>query len=363
VVIDRLTAKEQEDSPLTPTLGSDGALFFDRPAGNGEARIFGRVFWNRDDDPTFKNASEVRVYVNGFQQRSGQLLPVTVGGDKRPERRFVVSAVLSQAKDNRVEVVLPGLKQRSASRREVAVGCAAPVAITRLHVLPIVIRPRKAAAIDDKKLEATLRSLFPNVTGSVRRYPALVGFVSPQALVSRLLDIKQELDTSANDGSTNDLVVIYYQGGEVFEGSGHYLTTSVTEVDPDMESSAVACDQLAEVFGKTLGAQVLLLDVDRRVGASTAADRAQDGVSQWPDQPNVAVVRYSRRQTAEPQLLPDLSRAFGDAKRLVDVMNGLRNRLVWSSEKGEWLLPESRSTVVDWRVSPQLGSLPVRPGR
>ena len=143
LVIEKLTARGAEGTPLFPKVEANGRLRLDRPAAAARVFLHGMVYWSREDDEQFRTAKEVRIFVNGFQQQPADLQPFRgVRSRNRPERRFVVELTLNREKDNHIEIVLPGLKQRSANRRELAVDCTQPEVIRRLHVFPVVVRKK-----------------------------------------------------------------------------------------------------------------------------------------------------------------------------------------------------------------------------
>src|SRR5262249_1821711 len=161
-------------------------------------------------------------------------------------------------------------------RREFVVDCAAPDPIRRLHVLPVVIRDKGDAAVDEKQLVDRLQQLVPSVAkAQLKVYPPLTRYVSANQITTQMMNIKAFLDATAAGGGTGDLVVIYYQGGEVIESDGHYLLTSVSVHNPNLQSSAVSVGSLTSLFGETLGAEIILFDLTRRAGE---ADKVYDAI-------------------------------------------------------------------------------------
>jgi hypothetical protein len=349
-----------EGAPLFPKVNANGQLTLDRPLPGGRATLFGKVYWARDDDEQFKTAKQVRVFVNGFQQRPATLERFKgVKVKNRPEREFVIDVLLNRPTDNHIEVVLPGLKQRSANRREFVAECANPEPIARLHVLPVVIRDKGSAAIDSAQLVRQLSKLVPSVAkATVVPYPPLTGsYVTPTQILARLVNIKSFLDATATAGGASDLVVVYYQGAEVIDTDGHYLLTSVSAHNSNLQSSAVSAGSLAGLFGETLGAQILLFDLARKPGKG---DKLQDVITQWPDQPNVSIFRYARLSPTAPRLLTDLSKEMAQAKVLSDLAQDLSRTFTWNSDKWAWLVPGVDNTYADWRIPTNLGDLPVK---
>src|SRR5262249_59531378 len=99
----------------------------------------------------------------------------------------------------------------------------------------------------------------------VRLYGPLTGYVSPEQVFTQLCLIKRTVDLLASSGSSQDVVMVYFQGGESLSSHGHFFLTSVSQFDRELERSAITCDGLAESFSETLGAKILLLDVEREL--------------------------------------------------------------------------------------------------
>src|SRR5262249_10904391 len=256
--------------------------------------------------------------------------------------------------DNHIEVVLPGLKQRSANRREFVAECANPEPIRRLHILPVVIRNKGEAKINTKDLVARLTKLIPSVaTADPKEYAPLTGYVSANEITTQLLNIKRFLERTATDGGTGDLVVVYYQGGEVIDNNGHFLNTSVSLQDKNLQASAVAAESVTAVFGETLGAQMLLLDVTRQGDG----DKLQDVFPQCPDPPNVSFFRYARLSPADPRLIADLKNEISDATRLEEVAQHMDGKYLWNSDRAARKVPGTDNTFADWRIPVNLGFL------
>jgi len=358
LIIESLVPQGMEANPLFPKLNANGQLTVGLLPG-GRVKLMGKVYWARDDDEQFKTAKQVRVFVNGFQQQPAELHPFRgVKKKNRPEREFDIDLFLNRPTDNHIEVVLPGLKQRSANRREFVADCANPERIQRLHVLPVVIHDT-GAVVDQEKLVKQLAVMIPSVsTATVKLYAPLTDYVSPQKVMTQLIRIKRSLDGTAKKGGSDDLVVVYYQGGEVINADGHFLLTSLsTPSNTNLKSSAVSCEFLTGVFEETLGAEILLFDLTRQPGKG---DSLHDVIAQWPDQPNVSIFRYTRQSPTAPRLLSDISKEMGNANTLVDVEKHLAKKLIWKSDEGVWAVPGTDRTSADWRIPVNLGELKVK---
>lgn len=330
LTIDSLEARDQPG--IAPEVLSNSKLQF-APLPDGRVRLKGRVAWDRDTDEQLKKINQVRVYVNSFQQVPADLQPAV--GTSR-ERAFAADLLLNRADDNKVEIALPDLKQEASNRRQFQVDCRAPARGQRLHLLIVGIGEKDESKLTEKALQALQahqdskgRCTTP-VFEQVRTYGPLTGYVIPEQIFTQLCLIKKTIDLLATEGSANDVVMVYFEGGETVAREGHFFLTSVAEYDPELQRSAITCNGLSSIFSETLGAQILLLDVDR-VASSTSGE-GQDQVAKWPDDSNTGVLRYlkqpgrSDRWRERTLLLTDLRDLMPRASEWGEVVNLVRTK-------------------------------------
>jgi hypothetical protein len=87
-----------------------------------------------------------------------------------------------------------------------------------------------------------------------------------------------------------------------------------------------------------------------------------DVVTQWPDDPHVAIVRHSRQPGAAPRLLDDLSVSLGQSKSLSDAWKNLvKDDFDWRSDLGSFLSKKPNGPRLDTRLSNDLGGLNILP--
>jgi hypothetical protein len=138
--------------------------------------------------------------------------------------------------------------------------------------------------------------------------------------------IKKTIDLLASEGSPNDVVMIYYKGGEAVESQGNYFATSATKFDKNLQRSGVTFRGMQECFSETLGAKVLMLDVTRM----SAATRARDEVVQAKDAPTYfSILRYQWMSSGSSRDANDLLQDWKTAlqERDVELLRTATDRL------------------------------------
>jgi hypothetical protein len=338
VVVERLEAAEGNHPPLRPVVGDGGRIAFPAAAPESSLWLCGRVEWSDRATQQARGASSVYVSVNGFLQLPARLEPGT--GLVQP---WKVRLRLNQAKDNLVTVELPELEQDSSSRTEFQLDCLRPDLRQRLHLLVVGIGARDAAGLQDRALEAVrgqrrggeriATPAFPQG----RIYGPLIGDVSRGAIMNQLVRIRIAIRAGETADAGNDVVLLYYRGAEAVESNGQfYLLTSEAADNPDLKSSAIGGTELAALFGRSPGAQVILLDVERRI----LGERLPGGpaiAARWPDGARIAALRcaWLRNEPApsDARLLVVLQETLTSASRLQEIGSELSQRYRLASEK------------------------------
>lgn len=249
---------------ISPQVMPDGKIVFPT-APHGRMTLTGSVQWSKEDDEQLRRLSMVRVYVNGFQQIPAELQPAS--GDERT-RQFRADLLLGRASSNQVEIELPDLKQDVSNRREFRLDCSQPQQGQRLHLLVVGVGDLDEKSISSQALLALRASrdkdeIRTPAFSQVRIYGPLTGLVTPEHVFTQLCLMKKTIDLLASEGSTNDVVMIFYQGAETVRGDGNFFETSVSKFDRELRRSAVTFQGLRGFFDDTLGAKLLLLDVKR----------------------------------------------------------------------------------------------------
>src|SRR5262249_38955596 len=148
-----------------------------------------------------------------------------------------------------------------------------------LHLLIVGIGEQEAGKLRDRVLgalgaKAVSRDHFslPNFEDG-QLYGPLVATVDPDAMYYQLSRMKQTIERYASEGPSNQVVVVYYQGGEAVNSKGHFLRTSLPQIDEKLALYRIPCDELEKKLADTLGAKILLLDVHRDGSALDAHEK------------------------------------------------------------------------------------------
>ncbi|MCS6853002.1 MAG: hypothetical protein NZ700_17740 [Gemmataceae bacterium] len=360
LVIDRITVPG--GITLQPTAQADGLLAFP-PAPSGRVLVHGRVLWDRPDDEKLKGVHMVRVYVNGFQQVPVSLLSTSANR----ERAFQAEILLNRLTSNLVEVELPELAQDTGNRRRCTLDCLKPVTGQRLHLLIVAIGEADEEKLTDQVLRAMQAGrdakgrLRTPVFDEVVLYGPLVGYVTRGQVGLQIHKMKQALDRRAAAGSANDVILLYFQGGEAAQARHVFLRTSASQFDPDLQRSGIRGTDLINRLGDALGAQVLLLDV-LRAGPTDTPSPEQP--ARWQDPGRVALFRYaylgiSPRSGSVPGLLDDFAEGMRHAERLGDVAAHISQHFRLVSEGLAWVSKRSPKLVADLYVPGSLMDMPI----
>ncbi|GIW79576.1 MAG: hypothetical protein KatS3mg105_1383 [Gemmatales bacterium] len=290
LIVDRLEPAGPVGKPIQPTVLPDQRIAFKKPAEIARLRLRGRVRWSKDDDQEMTKVKLIRVYVNGFQQIPAVLEPPK--GAER-ERVFVADLILNRPVDNRIEIELPDLKSDANNRREFTLDCLKPESGQRLHLLIVGVGEKDESKLTNQALLA-LRAQREKDTirtpafSEVRIYGPLTDFVTPQQVYAQLCLIKKTIDVLAGKGSPNDVVMVYYQGGEALKQNGNVFETSLSQYDKQLKRTGITFEGLQGFFDETLGAKLLWLDV-----APVEVDETgKDQVADLPPEANINILRY-----------------------------------------------------------------------
>jgi len=343
----------------------DGTLEYQAP--RDRVSLKGLVTWGPQNDQKMAKVSQLRLSVNGFQLPGAVLEPA--GGERT--RAFRADVQLTRTHGNQINVRLPEFAQEQGSRTQCLVHCAkaAPSVRRQAHLLIVDtgkeqderrVSQRVLQALQATPVGATRFSLAGFGDGG-RLYGPLVGEdVTPEKVYMQLAIIKRALRQRASAGMHHDAVFLYFRGGETIEAQGHFFRTSDSERDPELRYSGIPCDQFRRFFTDNLGAQVVLFDVARDSAGKATADQAKDQVTQWPEDPYVAVVRYAwngpaAQQTEDARLLTDWTEAAQAGKTLGDVVQRVGGKfLPGAPGKRESLKYQSKLTWFQ-QVPPALG--------
>jgi WD40 repeat protein len=316
----------------------------------GSARLWlhGKVLWGQAD-ALLTQRQKVRVYINGAQQWRGELTPA----EGALERHFKAAVVLNRP-TNLIEVDLPQLPLAESTVRGMLADCRNPLAEQWLHVQIISPDEPDEPQLIQQVLQTLQAANYSPAKGEfsrpgfarARMYRPLVEDVDQDKVVFRLLSIKRQIAQRSREGWPNDVVLVYYLGGETVDKEGQLV--SLTQGEPPQPLITAA--QLEREFADMLGVKVLLLDVTRaRSGGAIAVENVRREVARWLDEPShFAWMRAawvgSGPIPQQARLLVALQAVLPGAPRLGDVTQRLDQRFRvlterFGSLRGDWYLP------------------------
>jgi hypothetical protein len=250
-----------------------------------------------------------------------------------------VPAVLTDG-DNSIKVELKedrpdgekAVGQQVLSRNAFQLACAAPATQQRLHLLIVGVDVKDGPALARRVLNTLgAKEQPPGLQGDFKTdafqrsilYRVLIGEVERGKVEAQLVEINKEIARLQRETRwLNDVILIYYQGGDLVKGGERWLLTSrnlqYPKVDP--ETYAIPCRSLPRVAG----AQLLLLNV---LGEP---ERRAEGPG-WGGDPDVGLLRYAWSDVHAAQdantLLEPLEKALRSRSRMGDVVAFLNDLL------------------------------------
>lgn len=315
LLIDGVQSQDSPDTVLKPRVEEGGRLVFEKPAAVGTVRLLGRIQWLARDEQQRHQVSMVHVRVNGFLQPPVVLEPAAAGGLEWPWR-----ARLRLNRDrNVVHIELEGPEQDAGNRSEFEIACTEPDQRQRLHLLVVGIGQDNAAELEERALRAVQgrRLAGDRITAAAFSqgwiYGPLTGEVSRSMLLDRLLRIRVVIAEAAATDAGNDVVMVYFRGKEAVGDDGEfYLLTSESLYSADLKSAAISGERLTSMFNPSPGAQVFLLDVERRPLGDGGPDPAELQ-ARWPPDAQLGALRYAWLEGSDPPRQARLLVAFEQA--------------------------------------------------
>jgi len=343
VVIKTLTAGGTE---YPPQGAQDGKLSF-RPLDDSQVEVRGEVSWGPENDAQLTQPRlKMRVFINGVQQL-GTILDAPAG--KQRVRTFKTQVLLTRDKDNQILIRLPtpSLKKDDSSYSECRVDCRKPATeLHRMaHLLVVDVEDADEKAVRKRVLQAIDAEPVPGTRDRFTRagfadggqmYGPLYGsWATPQRVCKLLHDVSENLNRRARMGAVNDLVIIYYRGGETADAQDHLLKAGGAGGDP------ISFKELTARFSDNLGAQIVLLDVDRVPEQRFTEAVGLDQVTRWSYDPHVSLMRYSwwdqpKARDQGAYLLTDLEDALSKKSRLGEVREQIDGKFKLLDDGDRW---------------------------
>jgi hypothetical protein len=211
----------------------------------GHVRQQGRIVWpDAKADPRRKNL-RIRIYVNGFQQLQAYPGESTADGLQTP---FEADLRLNLEKNNQVRLTVLG-QDAGSPRSEFEVDCRQPIKRQRLHLL--ILGPQATDA--EARKQEVLKAHQSQVDPQLLQAPVFVqvrvvvgskfwsGYLYPQ-LVAMKVSISDLARTQ--QAPMNDVLLLYYQGGEVIRKNGNFFQTYSVPGRQGVKQFDIPCDDL-----------------------------------------------------------------------------------------------------------------------
>jgi hypothetical protein len=295
--------------------------------------VVGEVTWDPESDALLGKDHQIDLYVNGLRQ-----LPVNLeaAAGKERSRTFKAEVSLTRAKNNLLQIELPAeLKRNADNQPRYLVNCKKPADRQRVYLLPISVgekdekrfMKRILGVLQAKDINADQDRFRTPVFAEGRVYGPLTGYVNRRQVLTQLNRIKQDMidqkkiDLRNPADAPADVLLLYFRGSDSVASGKYELRTSDRRI-------AVTRAQLLKEFGETLGAQILLLDVDRQGAGGDAADR----VARWPDDSRVSLFRSASMELKnslphQPFLIDALAEALRRVGKLGEVATEVKSQL------------------------------------
>jgi WD40 repeat protein len=278
----RLESPTQPGAFLTAQKQENGHLAFSQPVPEGRMWLHGRVAWLDGTDRQLSDPKvRVRVWVNGAPQIQSALAAREGDG---LTRSFKVPVVLHREQGNHVEVQLPDLKMEAGRDCAFSLDCLKPdVRPQQLHLLIVGLAEEEPKKLTGQVMQALQGTFIKEEEGQLatpafrvgQLYASLSGQVDHTQVLRQLNRIRTALLRRAREGALNDVVLVYYHGGENVSAGNPSLQTS--------DTLAIGQDFLEKFFAEVPGAPILFLDVMRSGGERQRLVR-------WPSDSRIGVL-------------------------------------------------------------------------
>jgi hypothetical protein len=295
-----------EGPPRVPAAFPDSAI-----------SLRGRVIWENREAMRKKRDPRLQVWVNGFPHVA--VTPEETDDD-RPERRFRAEVLLSRPEDNEIDLRLDNEALDILGDTRLLVSCRDVRPNWRLHLLVMGIgavdreelQQRALAALNARNLDRAHRTFQTPAFPSARLYGPLGPEIQRGAIYGRLSQIQSAITLGPRP--SNDIVVLYYEGGEVVQKDGPCI-----RLRPGRsleESDLFRLGEIKKLLSRTRGAKLFLLDVAR--GPDQAPMILSQAARWLEDTSPYGLLRFSWQEkptSVEGSLASTLRTALRDEKK------------------------------------------------
>jgi hypothetical protein len=249
---------------MVPEGRADGPSVLREPVPDGRAIVRGRIVWTVADKRTRAADPRASVWVNGFPQVTVALGPARELG--RASARSFEAEVLLSRDDNDITVKLQDVPLDIRGVPWLRARCKNPERSFRLHLWVIGIGvedkdalvARAISAVNGSGLDRTKRVFRTPAFPVARVYGPTCDNLDPTIIYGALGEIRDHLPLDLLP--SNDVVMIYYEGGELVERG----RTCLLRIRPGKGTTDDDLFPMERIMGQlrgTRGAKLFLCDV------------------------------------------------------------------------------------------------------
>ena len=325
-----------QGSPVLPVKMPDSAI-----------SLQGRVIWADADSMRVNRDPRLQIWVNGFPHIA--VTPEPANTDQALECRFRANLLLSLSDNNEIDLRLDGKPLDILGGNRLLVSCRDVAPDWRLHLLVLGIgvegeqelQQRALDALNGRNFDREHRTFTTPAFPAARLYGPRCPIIEPGWMYGRLKQIQRAIAMGARP--SNDIVILYYEGGEVVEKGGPCIRL---RPGGDLEESQVfPLSEIKRELSRTRGAKLFLFDVTRAPGQ---APLVLSQAARWlEDTSPYGLLRFSWQEkpaSTETGLAATLGAALRDEKTItlgeVDKEVARRSRELRGRYPGLRYLPE-----------------------
>lgn len=321
---------------VAPEGRADGPSVLREPLADARATIRGRIVWTGVDKRRVSGSPRVRVWVNGFPQVAVALGSVTQA-DRGLTRDFEAEVLLSR-EENDIAVKLQDVPLDIRGVPWLRAKCKNPERNFRLHLWVIGVGiddkqglvSRAVTAVNGSDLDKSNRVFHTPAFPTARVYGPTCENLDRSLIYGDLGDIRDHLPMDLLP--SNDVVMIYYEGGEVIEGNGRtgLRIRPGTGTGPD---DVFPMEEIVRQLSEARGAKLFLCDVvhDPNHGAPVLAESAR-----WVKDSPFGLLRFSRPGEGSPSGVK-LASVLGAAVQRKDMLGDVSAEV---NKRAQALRPE-----------------------
>ncbi|HZW30011.1 MAG TPA: hypothetical protein VFF52_04840 [Isosphaeraceae bacterium] len=257
---------EAGGEPQVPRARVEGPPSLARPLPSSTIVLRGRVIWPDTDAMRAQGNPRLQVWVNGFPHVVAALAPPVPGS---PVRAFRARVLLSRLENNEIDLRLRGAPLDVLGDRKFLASCRKVEANWRLHLLVMGIgavdqdelRARAIAALKGRPVDAEETTFQTPAFPTATLYGRGRAVINRPWMIGRLNQIRKAI--AMGPIPSNDVVILYYQGGEVIDVKGQEPCLRLRAGEGMTVNDIMSLREIRERLDQTRGAKLFLLDVTR----------------------------------------------------------------------------------------------------